>query len=89
MQHLKCASPSALTAAREIGCGSIFASVHHLVRNRTDEAHVYSEAESKVLVPCIVSIQTTPLKSLSSSASKDSAVIAVHNTVVSQIEGRE
>ena len=34
-----------------------FASVHHLVRNRTDEAHVYSEAESKVLALCIVSIE--------------------------------
>ena len=34
-----------------------FASVHHLVRNRTDEAHVYSEAESKVLVLCIVSVK--------------------------------
>ena len=34
-----------------------FESVHHLVRNRTDEAHVYSEAESKVLVLCIVSIK--------------------------------
>ena len=34
-----------------------FASVHQLVRNRTDEAHVYSEAESKVLVLCIVSIE--------------------------------
>ena len=34
-----------------------FASAHHLVRNRTDEAHVYSEAESKVLVLCIDSIE--------------------------------
>ena len=34
-----------------------FASVHQLVRNRTDEANVYSEAESKVLVLCIVSIE--------------------------------
>ena len=34
-----------------------FASVHQRVRNRTDEAHVYSEAESKVLVLCIVSIE--------------------------------
>ena len=34
-----------------------FASVHQLVRNRTDEAHVYSEAESKTFVLCIVSIE--------------------------------
>ena len=34
-----------------------FRIVHQLVRNRTDEAHVYSEAESKVLVLCIVSIE--------------------------------
>ena len=34
-----------------------FTHVHHLVRNRTVEAHMYSEAESKVLVLCIVSIE--------------------------------
>ena len=34
-----------------------FTSVHQRVRNRTDEAHVYSEAEFKVLVLCIVSIE--------------------------------
>ena len=34
-----------------------FASVHQRVRDSTDEAHVYSEAESKVLVLCIVSIE--------------------------------
>ena len=34
-----------------------FASVQQLVRNRTDEAHVYSEAETKVVVICIVSIE--------------------------------
>ena len=34
-----------------------FTSVHQLVRNRTDEANVYSEAESQVLVLCIVSIK--------------------------------
>ena len=34
-----------------------FASVHQCVRNRTDEAHVYFEAESKVSVLCIVSIE--------------------------------
>ena len=57
MQHLKCASPSALTAAREIVISLDFASVHQLMRNRNDEARVYSEAESKVLVICIVSIE--------------------------------
>ena len=50
-------SPGALTAAREIGFPLDFASVHQRVTNRTDEAHVYSEAESKVLVLCIVSIE--------------------------------
>ena len=34
-----------------------FASVHRLAGIRTDEAHVYSEAESKVLVLCIVSTE--------------------------------
>ena len=51
-----------------------FASVHQLVRNITDEAHVYSETESKVLVLCIVSSNDgglpRPLRSFSSSASK-------------------
>ena len=58
-----------------------FASVHQLVRNRTDEAHVHPEAESKVLVLCIVSIERRRL-ALSSSASRDSvpAAIPVHNT---------
>ena len=32
-----------------------FACVHQFVRNRTDEAHVDSEAEAKVLILCIVS----------------------------------
>ena len=34
-----------------------FASVHQLVRNRTHEAHVCSEAESEVLVLCNVPIE--------------------------------
>ena len=56
-----------------------FASVHHLVRNRTDEAHVYSEAESKVLVLCIVSFERRRL-SQASQVLEHSAVITVHNT---------
>ena len=34
-----------------------FAFVHQRVRDRTDEAHVYSEADAKVVVLCIVSIE--------------------------------
>ena len=45
------------TAVREIGFRSIFALVHQRVRDRTDEAHVDSEAEAKVLVFCVVSIE--------------------------------
>ena len=56
-----------------------FASVHQLVRNRTtDGAHVYSDAESKVLVLCTVSIESRRLAQapqvLGSSASRDSAI---------------
>ena len=34
-----------------------FASVHRLLRDCADEAHVDSEPEAKVLIPCIVSIE--------------------------------
>ena len=77
MQHFKCAPPSACTAAREIGFRSDFASVHQLLSDCADEAHVDSEAEAKILILCIVSIEggmPRPLRSLSNSASRDSVI---------------
>ena len=56
MQHFKvCFSQSSHCQGDRIPLD--FASVRQLVRNRTDEAHVYSEAESTVLLLCIVPVE--------------------------------
>ena len=43
----------------------LFALVHQRVKDRTDEAHVDSEAEAKVLIVCIVSIERGRLAQVS------------------------
>ena len=83
MQHFKSASPQRSHGCQGDRISLDSASVQQLVRNRTDEAHVYSKTEMKVLVLCIVSGGLPrPLRSLSSSASRDSvpAAITVHNS---------
>ena len=57
MQHFKCASPSAFTAARENRISFHFALAHQRLRDCADEAHVDSEAETKDLILCIASIE--------------------------------
>ena len=58
-----------------------FALVHQRSRDRTDEAHVDSEAEAKVLTIYVVSIERRRLaqasRSLSSSASRGSVIVEV------------
>ena len=58
-----------------------FALVHQRLRDCVDEAHVDSEAETKVLMLCIVSVERCglprPLRSLSSSALRASVIIEV------------
>ena len=48
---------SNFTAAREIGLRLDFALVHQRLRDCCDEDHVHSEAEAKVLILCIVSVE--------------------------------
>ena len=57
MENFKDASPRAVTGAREIGIAFCFAFLHQRLRGRTDDAHVESKGEAKVLVFCIVSIE--------------------------------
>ena len=59
----------------------LFAIVHQRVRDRTDEAHVDSEAEATVLILCVVSIErrwlARALLSLSSSASRGFVIVGI------------